>query len=156
LAGGVFLDWLDQKESGSFARPIGVAVTVSGSFLSGVEEHFQYAGPFLLSQPTLAGETPDTTALGASLTGLRHEDFSGPWISSQDRSPVRGLYTKRLAMNVTEAAFAYGAELIKAKRFADALRVLSWAEDFEETTELGPVYTEQISQLKEAAQVHQP
>jgi hypothetical protein len=54
-------------------------------------------------------------------------------------------------MNVTKAALAYSTELIKAKKLNEAVEILSWAEDFEKTTELGPVFAEQISRLKEAA-----
>ena len=147
----IFRGWLDQKRSGSFTRPIAVAVTVDKSFLLGVEEHLQYAGPFLLWQPTPDGETPDTASLGASLAALRPEDFSGPWVSERDRSPVRTLYTKRLAMNVTKAALVYSEELIRAKEFNDAVKILDWADDFEKTTDLGSVFTERISQLRDAA-----
>ncbi len=79
----------------------------------------------------------DTTALLISLEGLNSDGFSGFWISAQDRSFVRILYTKEIVRNITLAALAYGEALIKVKKFAEAEMILIWAEEFEKKTELG-------------------
>ena len=151
MSNRIFKGWVDGKANGSLARPIAVAITVEESFFSDVKDHFRYAGPFLLWQPVPAIETPDTTALQASLAGVRPEDFTGTWVSEKDRSPIRRLYTKYMVKNVTKSALALSEEWIKAKKFTEAEKILSWADEFEKKTELGPVYTEQISRLRRAA-----
>jgi tetratricopeptide (TPR) repeat protein len=148
----IFKGWIDMKANGLFQRPIAIAVTVAESYYFNVGDHFRYSGPFLLWQPTPANEKPDTTLIRESLAGIQAEDFTGSWISEQDRSPVRRLYTKDIIKNVTLAALAYGNEMIKSENFTEAKRILRWAEEFEKKTELGPVFTLQISQLKEAAE----
>lgn len=148
----IFKGWLEQKARDSFPRPIAIAVTVTEDFYTEVKDHFQYTGPFLLWQPGPASDTPDTMAIKKSLAGIQPDDFTGPWVSEGDRSPIRRLYTKYIVKNVTQAALVYSQEMIKAKKFKDAKRMLSWAEAFERKTELGPVYTEQITQLKAAAE----
>jgi tetratricopeptide (TPR) repeat protein len=147
----IFDGWLEQGADNSLERPITVAVTVDKSYYHRAEDHFRYAGPFLLWQSTPVDGTPDTTALAACLAGFHPEDFIGPWVSFQDRSPVRRIQAKRLAVNVTAAALAYAEALIDADRAPQALRVLTWAGEFEAMTELGPMFTQQIADLEEAA-----
>ena len=147
----IFKSWLEQKADGSFAWPIALAITVYEDFYSDEKDHFQYAGPFLLWQPAADDTIPNMNALRASLAALRSEDFTGPWVSEQDRSPVRRLYTKYGARNITQSALVLGEELIKAEEYTEANQILNWAEAFERNTELGPVYTEEIARLKEAA-----
>jgi len=148
----IFKGWLDVRARDAFAHPLAIAVTVEESFYTDIEGCLQYAGPFLLWRPTPSDSTPDTTALRVSLEGIRPEDFSGPWVSTQDRSPVRIRYTKEIVRNITLAALAYAEELIQARRFTEAEKVLSWAEQFEEETELGPIHSERVSHLRGVAQ----
>jgi hypothetical protein len=147
----IFDGWMEQSARDSLKRPIAIAVTVDESFYKQVEDHLRYAGPYLLWQATRAESTPDTMALAASLAGTRPEDFTGPWVSAQDRSPVRRTQTKRLAANVTAMAIAYAEALINGSDTSRAMQVLSWAREFEAMTELRPVFTERISDLEAAA-----
>ncbi|MFH1680136.1 MAG: tetratricopeptide repeat protein [Candidatus Eisenbacteria bacterium] len=143
--------WIDLKAAGSFPRPIAFAVTVDPIFYSGFKDRLRYAGPFFLWEEGTAAALPDTARLRECLEGARIEDFSSPWAGAKDRSPVRGLYTKRLAANVTEAALEYADVLIRAGRLAEAREILDWAETFESRTELGAVSGDRIAELRAAA-----
>ena len=148
VSGLVFNGWLEMKAANSLVRPIALACTVSEDFYEAVGDQFRYTGPFLLWQQGPVDEIPDTSGLRASLRGIRPEDFVGPWVSEQDRSPIRRLYTKYGAKNITRSALVFSEELIEAKKAAEAMKILNWAEEFERRTELGPVFTEEIARLK--------
>jgi tetratricopeptide (TPR) repeat protein len=143
--------WLTQKASGVFPRPIAFSVTVDPSFTNAIKDHLQMAGPFSLWQPSPAQATPDTATLRLNLAHINSDDFAGPFVSPQDRSPVRRVYTKGIVRNVTATALKYSELLIKSGSFSEAQKWLSWAEEFEKKTEFGPALTEQIASLKEAA-----
>jgi tetratricopeptide (TPR) repeat protein len=151
VADQIFKVWLRQKAGGGFSRPIAFSVTVDQSFTSAIKDHLQMAGPFMLWQPSPAEATPDTAMLRSNLASINSEDFAGPFVSAQDRSPVRQAYTKGIARNVTATALTYSGLLIKYGSFAEAQKWLNWAEEFEKKTEFGPSFTEQIASLKEAA-----
>ncbi len=144
--------WLDMKTSGSFARPLTLAVTLDESLLSEIENHFRHVGSFLLWQPESADENQAIELLEKTLAGIRPFDFTGPWVSNQDRSPVRRLHTKYLVLNVTRAALAYCDALIQKKQYDLALETLDWTEEFEKVTEPGSMFTEQISLLRDLAE----
>ena len=61
------------------------------------------------------------------------------------------LYSKHVVANVTGMAVTYADWLIRAGRVAEGERVLEWAEKFEPKTELGPVHTQRIAELRAAA-----
>jgi hypothetical protein len=92
----------------------------------------------------------EVTAL-ESLSSVKAEQFAGPFVSAADRSPVRRMFTNQLVKNVTSLALRYSEALIESGRKPEALLMLNWAEEFENQTELGPVFTEQIEALKGAA-----
>lgn len=143
--------WLTQKAAGTFQRPIAFSVTVEPSVTAAIKTQLQIAGPFLLWQPSPARATPDTTLLRMNIASINSSDFTGPFVSPQDRSPIRHMYTKGIVRNVTATALKYSELLIQGGSFSEAQKWLSWAEEFEKTTELGPAFTEQIAGLKEAA-----
>jgi hypothetical protein len=143
--------WITQKAGSAFPRPIAFSVTVDPSFTNAVKDHLQMARPFLLWQPSPAQATPDTVMLRMNLASINSDDFAGPFVSPQDRSPVRRVYTKEIVRNITATALTYSDLLIKSGSFSEAQKWLSWAEEFERKTEFGPAFTEQIASLKEAA-----
>ncbi len=142
---------MKQKEGGIFSRPIAFSVTVDPSFTNTIKDHLQMAGPFLLWQSRLAQTAPDTAMLRSNLASINAADFAGPFASAQDRSPVRQVFTKGIARNVTATALAYSDLLIKSGKFSEAQKWLSWAEEFEQKTEFGPAFAQQILSLKDAA-----
>lgn len=143
--------WLKQKASGVFSRPIAFSVTVDPSFTNAIKDHLQMAGPFLLWQPSPAEAVPDTAMLRMNLAYINSDDFAGPFVSPQDRSPVRRVYTKGIVKNITATALTYSDLLIKSGSFLEARKWLNWAEEFEKKTEFGPAFTEQIASQREAA-----
>jgi tetratricopeptide (TPR) repeat protein len=145
----IFRGWLDQKANGPFTRPLAVAVTVDESYWSSARNNMRFAGPFFQWCDATTAQTPDTASMHASVEGLTPDDFVGPWVSDQDRSPIRRVYTKNIARNVTETVTLYGESLLKANRLPEANRWANWADELDTKAELGPVFTERIAQLKE-------
>jgi hypothetical protein len=145
----IFRGWLKQKANGSFSRPIAAAVTVDESYWSSARNNMRFAGPFFQWCDATTAQTPDTASMHASVEGLTPDDFAGPWVSDQDRSPIRRVYTKNIVRNVTETAILYSESLLKANRFPDANRWANWADELDRKAELGPVFTERITQLRE-------
>jgi tetratricopeptide (TPR) repeat protein len=145
---------LHQKQNGKMNRPIALAPTVEEAFYSWSKKHFKYQGMFLLWRPGHDDGIADTASIRKCLSGIDPEDFIGPWASMKDRSPIRRYYTKGIAGIVFEMALTYSKELIKARRDVEAERTLQWLENFEKKTELGPVSTEEILQLRNVIKKH--
>jgi hypothetical protein len=147
----ILREWINGKGKGALSRPIALSVTVDTSVAAGFKDRLRMSGPFFLVVSSPAESGPDAVMLKRNLAGIVAEDFSGPFASAQDRSPVRSAFTKQLAKNVTATALVYGELLIKAGSHSEAENMLAWADTFEKNTELGPVYTEHIAKLKESA-----
>jgi tetratricopeptide (TPR) repeat protein len=144
-----FRKWIEQKRKGSFNRPIALAPTVEQSYYEFDKEHFHYCGMYLLWKPEPAGDISDTSALRQYLSEINIDDFTGPWASLKDRSPVRRYYSKQIVRVLFQAALNYSRDLITAKRFNEAKQTLTWLEVFEKQTEIGLVSTDEINKLKE-------
>ncbi len=140
--------WIDQKVRGAFSRPIAFASTVVESYYEEYKDHIVDAGAFLLWQPARQTATVDTATIRLSLGSIKPEDFRGPWVGRRDRSPIRRVYTKYLAKNITGTALTYARELINGGRTRDAEDILAWAEEFERATILGPTLTKEIEELR--------
>ena len=149
LSDEIFRKWIEQKSKGFFDRPIAVAVTVDELYWSKFKNNMRFAGAFLQWQDTAAAKIIDTTSMLKSLEGVSPDSFSGPWVSERDRSPIRRMYTKNLVRNVTEVAIMCSEMLLRSKRISDANHWVQWADELERNTELGPVFSERIAQLKE-------
>jgi hypothetical protein len=146
----VFRALIAQHGNGTLLRPVAVAPTVEENFYSWDKEHFKYQGMFFLWQPRHDDGIADTAAIRRCLAGIDPESFSGPWAGMNDRSPVRRRYTKEIVRILFQMALTYSEALIRAGRFAGAEMTLRWLENFEATTELGPVSTEEILGLRKA------
>ncbi len=155
ISGMIIKGWMNMQANSSLTRPIALAVTVDESFYADIKDHLRYDGPFLLWHTSPVSETQSAIMLEKSLEGIRAENFSGPWVSDRDRSPIRRIYTKYLANNITSMALSYCDELIEIGKLEKALEVLNWAEEFETITVLGPVSTEEISQRRKLVKERQ-
>ncbi len=144
--------WTDLQTRGAFTRPISFAPTVEESYYKDYEDHLVNVGAFLLWQPAPPSAAVDTATIRVSLNGIRPGDFRGPWVGEDDRSPIRRVYTKYLAKNVTWVAITYARMLMSAGRVRDADDVLTWADGFERDTELGAAFTEELEELR--AELH--
>ncbi len=146
----IFRGWLERSASGEFTMPIAVSVTVNEDDLGpGLEDHLALAGPFWLWKPEPVLASVDTALIAESLAGLEPEDFAGPLVSAQDRSPVRMTGSNFLVHNVSAAGLRYAEALVDAERFSDAEEILNRIEDFESHTALGPASEEQIASIRE-------
>lgn len=144
----VLRGWTDRQARGAFTRPIAFAPTVEESYYEGYKDHLVNAGAFLLWQPEPISAAVDTATIRASLNGIKPGAFLGPWVAGEDRSPVRRVYTKYLARNITAAAITCAGELARGGRTRDAEGVLEWADGFERDTEVGPTFTKEIEELR--------
>jgi tetratricopeptide (TPR) repeat protein len=148
----IFRRWTEQADKGAFRRPIAIAATVDQSFYPDYKGHLVNAGGFLIWSQKAATARPDIAAMQKSLAGVRPEDFAGPWTSSQDRSPIRRLYTKEIVRNVTATALTVGESLLADKKWDQAKAMAEWAGKLDTATEAGPAFAERIAALKKAAQ----
>lgn len=150
VADQILRGWLDQRRGNVFPRPIAISVTVGDlSFASNTHDHLKMAGAFYSWLPVPAESPQDTAMLRISLAHLNPDDFRGPLVSPQDRSPVRMVHTAEIVKNITAAALRYCEDLIQAGRASEALEMLQWVEEFESKTELGPVSTKEIQELRD-------
>ena len=141
--------WMQQRQQGEFGRPITISVTVGKrAFDHDIRDHLCFFGPFHSWYPVPASSPVDVTMLQACLSGIEPDDFSGPWVSESDRSPVRRVGTGNLAKNITAAALRYSEALLESDRRDEAREMVRWAKRFEKATELGPQFEEQIAELE--------
>jgi len=151
----IFAHWVQDQRDGSATRPVALAATVYRDFFDQVEDDLQYAGPYWRVVGRPLEQPRDTVALRASLAAIVPGDFVGPWVSDQDYSPIRGMTTRNLARSVTHSALVYAEELREAGRRDEALTTVNWAEQFEDSTELGPSLTDRINELRASLAVRQ-
>jgi hypothetical protein len=144
--------WLKMRESGELANPIAVSVTVSDlSFAVDSEDHLVMMGAYRLWQPLPVESPMDTTAIRESLAAVDPDEFAGSLVSEKDRSSVRLASTNRIVTNITELALSYSEMLLESGNPLEAYEMLTWAEEFEQKTVLGPNLSDQIEELKETA-----
>lgn len=148
LSDQVFEGWLEMKRRGEFGRPIALSVTLDPAMYSGEQDHIVYAGPYYVWHEEPVGEENDRAALRTSLAAIDPGDFAGPWVSENDRSPVRRVTTHRIAGNISYSALAYVEEMIEADEHGEAVRYLDWVEEFERETVLGSIFAERIAELR--------
>jgi tetratricopeptide (TPR) repeat protein len=142
--------WMQQRQEGQFGRPIAISVTVGErAFDHDTRDHLRFLGPFHSWYPVPASSPVDTSMLQASLKGLEPDDFAGPWVSKQDRSPVRRVGTGRLATNITAAALRYSEAMLDARDRDETREMLRWAERFEKATKIGPQFEDRIEALRD-------
>jgi hypothetical protein len=151
VATQMFQGWLDRGVSGEFDRPIAISVTVGvDDLMPGLKEHLVLAGPYWIWEQDPVESLQDDALLKASLASVEPGDFSGSFVSAMDRSPVRRSTSHLLVHNISAAGLKYAESLVETKRFAEAGELLSWLENFEAGTELGPVSEETIAELRKS------
>lgn len=147
-AARMFRGVLQEKLRGAFNRPIALAPTLEESFYSDYKNRFKFHGMFWLWQREGGAEVADTASLRQCLNGINPAEFTGPWASEKDRSPIRRFYTKGIVRVLSRMALVYAEALIESNRQIEAEKTLAWLETFEKTTELGPVSQEEIGRLR--------
>lgn len=141
--------WLEMRRTGSLKRPIAISATVGDlSFADDTQNHLRVAGPFSLWLPDPPDTPDDTSTMRQSLQCAKDYDFSGSFVSLQDRSSIRICSSDRIVTNITALALKYCQALLESKRTPEAKDVLTWAEKFENNTKAGPVLSGEIRKLK--------
>ena len=143
----IFLGWLKQSKMETFPRPITVAATINPDYLSEFMDHLQQIGPFFHYFPEPVTSQLDTAKMRICLLDINPKDFTGSFVSANDPSPVRKTGSNYIVRNITSTALRYSSALLETNRLPEAQKMLTWAQEFEKNTKLGPVFTEHIEKL---------
>lgn len=141
--------WLTEKEEGKLDRPLAVSVTVKPDFFETDSTHMDLAGPYYLWVKVKKEKMIDTTLALASFKDTRPADFAGAWVSSRDRSPLRIAGTKMIVLNIIYTAYMCSRAMMTAGNYPGAAHWADWAEELDNTSELGPVWAKYIGELKD-------
>ncbi|MCU0452251.1 MAG: hypothetical protein MUE68_01195 [Bacteroidetes bacterium] len=144
----IIAGWAKMWREGNSPRPIAFASTVDEEVIAKVGDPLQFCGAFTAVLRERR-DRPDVTTIDKALSSFEPEAFFGPWVSDQDRSPVRRVGTKSIVRIVTNAALtlAEQAALRDDRKTFD--RWLAYAKAIENGAELGPVFSARIRQLEE-------
>ena len=140
--------WIKNLKAGFFNHPITFSVTVGPEYLAALKNNIKYCGPYFLLNTDNSKDSMDITILKKSVNDIKISEFTGPWTSKGDLSPVRRQYTKYLILNISAAALSYTDELIKQKKFSKAKTILNFVEKLESKSELGLFSKEEIQKRK--------
>jgi len=144
----IIAGWIAMLKAGTLERPLVFANTIEETTMDRFASPLQYCGAYTAVR-TEEVDRPDVQAIRTGLLPYHPEDFFGPWVSDQDRSPVRRMGTKHLVGNVTHAALTL-AEQAALRGDADAFaRWIDFARELDNGSERGPVYTARIEQLEQ-------
>jgi tetratricopeptide (TPR) repeat protein len=149
MASQVMSGLINAKSEGKIDRPIAISITVGDfGFARGFEDHFVLMGPYRLWFDKPAEINYDTDAIESSLKSLNINDFSGPFVSAMDRSPVRRVSTKTIATNFTNLATLVAKERLKQGHRDEALEMDQWAQRAERVAIREPQVATALEQLK--------
>lgn len=154
VASQIVRGWLNLYRKGSFPHPIAIAINVGNlDFALDTQDHLQLSGAFRLWLPHPTETLKDTATMRISLTEINPEDFAGSFVCSEDRSPVRITSSNRLVTNISAMYLQYTQALIESGRFSEATKMIAIVEQFEKQTKWGPVFTEEIEELKKSVEM---
>lgn len=148
VADQILADWVQKVKSGEFTRPLVIAPSVAEEFYAKYKDFISFSGSHFTVNSKKVDSFMNMDKIEESLNGLINSDFSGPWVSERDLSPIRTIYTNRIVKNISYSAIIYSKELIKNGDTEKALSTLVWLEEFEKNTELGPSFNKEIKELK--------
>lgn len=154
VADQLFFNWIKEIKSGEFKRPLIIAPSVAEEFYSKYKDYISFSGSHFIVNSKKVDNFLNMAKIEESLNGLTNSDFSGPWASDKDLSPIRTIYTKRIVKNISYSVMIYVKELIKNGETEKALRRLIWLEEFEKNTEIGPSFNKEIAELKRLCKKH--
>jgi tetratricopeptide (TPR) repeat protein len=136
---------------GEFHRPVAISVTVSDyGFLDEIEDHVILKGAYNLLTPKSQDRDLDVTAVKSSLANLNIEDFTGPFTSEMDTSPIRRVYTRKITSNFSHLAVMLINEYLVSDRNEEALAMLDWAERMEKAVIKDPEIGAELSDLRKS------
>jgi tetratricopeptide repeat protein len=139
--------WFAMIDAGTLRRPLAIATTVSDrDFAHDALAREVLAGPYWLVTADASQSPVDTMRVRASLSSLRAKDFTGPWLSARNRSPILQVSTPSLVNNMVYCAAYYYVACQRAGRASEALAIQAWASEFARAAEIDPVLRLRIEQ----------
>ncbi len=147
-AGRIFRMWMIGKSEGTFARPVAIACTVDQPWYEEYKHQFHYCGPFLFWSSDEDVSNTVASSARASLEGVTPGEFIGSFVSKQDRSPVRIVYTDGLAQQVIWTAMMNSSLSLRAGDRPGAKRWLDWAEELDAKAATGSTAKSKIDELR--------
>jgi len=140
--------WLKAIENGEIENPMAIAVTVNDlSFAEYSENNICFKGSYRLWTPE-PEKCDQASSLNISFDSINPNDFTGSFVSENDRSAIRQSTSNRIITNITAAALRSCYILIESDRTDEAKERLVWIEEFENNSALGPFFTDQIVELQ--------
>ena len=146
----VFRAWIHGKLGGSFPRPIALACTIDQDWYRAYAADFRFCGPFFLWSRDAGPGLSVASLAKISLEGVPPAQFIGPFVSDQDRSPIRHTTSNGLVELVIGTSVMNGTLSMKGGQLADAQRWIDWAEEVNTKAVHRLSMTEKIDELKKA------
>jgi hypothetical protein len=140
--------WIEMWLSGKIRNPIAFANTTPEPYMDHFKKPLRYCGAYTLVVKEEI-DRPDASAIHAALDRFTPDDFFGPWVSDQDRSPVRRVGTKNIVRNVTHAALTLAEQSALGGDQQEFERWLGFAQALDNGSALGPVSADRMRQLRE-------
>lgn len=142
--------WIEMQKLRELNRPLCAAVTVSRfDFTRDAVGRTVYCGSYYEYMPRAPKYEADIGEVERNVAGVRPGDFTGPFASTIDRSPIRRSQTDKLAKNVTAAMLRYVELLARDGRLEEAIHVLSAAERFDQGIRAGGAFEAKFDSLRE-------
>jgi len=141
----------EARGRGDFDFPIAISITVlDTSFIGGLEDHIILKGAYKLLSTEPVDSNYDIDAIKTSLESLNIQDFTGPFASEMDRSPVRRAYTRMIASNFPNLAILVIEKYKASDRTEEALKMLDWAEQMEKLVIKDPEIAAQLKEIRKS------
>lgn len=151
VASRVMKELVKAKSENKFGRPIAISITVGDfSFAEGFEDHFSLMGAYNLWSDEKAETKYDLDAVKTGLESLNISDFAGPFVSAADRSPVRIVSTRKIALNFANLAVLVIKEKTALNQRDEALNMLQWALRANKTIIKDPGIAAELKKLEDS------
>jgi hypothetical protein len=144
----IIAGWLEMDARGSLGHPVTFANTVPESYAVRFTRPLQFCGAYTAVRHA-EPDRPAVDVIASALEQFQPEAFFGPWVSEQDRSPVRITGTRNIVRNVTHSALTLAEQAAIAGDTAGFQRWLDYARAVDNGSALGPVFSDGIRQLEE-------
>jgi len=150
-ASRIMRELIKAKAENDFDNPIAISITVGDyGFAEGFEDHFVLKGAYNLWSDETVESNYDLEAIRTSLESINISDFTGPFVSEADRSPVRIVSTKKIALNFANLAILVIKEKMALNQPDEALSMLQWAEQAEKVIIKEPEIAEKLKELEDS------
>jgi tetratricopeptide (TPR) repeat protein len=149
VASRIMGEIIKAKAENRFERPLAISITVGDfSFAEGFEDHFVLMGAFNLWNDEGVETNYDLDAVKNSLESLNINDFAGPFVNAADKSPVRMVSTRKIALNFPNLAILVIKEKMAQSQRDEALDMLQWALQVEKVVIREPEMAAKLEQIK--------